>query len=66
MVDSVAEEEEEEETAAGWRSPEKKETGPNQRHVTNALNSESVPLLLLQEMSDGNTYLVCTGSRHHD
>lgn len=40
MVDSVVEEEEE--TAAGWRSPEMTETGPNQHHVTNALNSESV------------------------
>lgn len=37
----MAAEEEEEETPAGWRSPERKETGPNQHHVTNALNSES-------------------------
>lgn len=37
--------EEEGETAAGSRSPETMETGPNQLHVMNALNSESVVLL---------------------
>lgn len=38
---------EEEETAAGWRSPEMTEIGPNQRHVTNALNSKSTLLLVM-------------------
>ncbi len=47
MVDLVVEEEEEGETAAGWRSPEMTETGPNQHHVTNALNSKSVLLLVM-------------------
>ena len=45
-VDLVVEEEEE--TAAGWRSLEMTETGPNQRHVTNALNSESVLLPVMR------------------
>lgn len=40
-ADSAAAEEEEEETAAGWRSPGTKETGPNRRRGTSALNSES-------------------------
>lgn len=39
---------EEEETAAGWRSPEMMETGPNQHHVTNALNSEFVLFLIIR------------------
>lgn len=41
--------EEEEETAAGWRSPEMTETGPNQCRVTNALNSKSVLLVVIVE-----------------
>lgn len=44
MVDLVVEEVEE--AAAGWRSPEMRETGLNQHHVTNVLNSESVLLLV--------------------
>lgn len=47
MVDLVVVEEVEE-TAAGWRSPEMRETGPNQHHVTNDLNSESVLLLVMR------------------
>lgn len=49
MGDLVVEEEEEE-TAAGWRSPEMMEIGPNRCHVTNALNSESVLLVDVMEM----------------
>lgn len=45
MVDLVVVEEEE--TAAGWRSPEMTETGPNRCRVTNALNSESVLLVVM-------------------
>lgn len=41
MVVLVVVVEEEEETAAGWRSPEMTEIGPNRCRVTNALNSES-------------------------
>lgn len=44
MVDLVVEEVEE--AAAGWRSPEMRETGLNQHHVTNVLNSKSVLLLV--------------------
>ncbi|KAF1371800.1 hypothetical protein PFLUV_G00272860 [Perca fluviatilis] len=42
MVDLVVVEEEEE-TTDGWRSPGKRETGPNKHHVTNALNMSCSP-----------------------
>lgn len=48
-VDSVVAVEEEVETAVGWRSPETTEIGPSQRHVTNALNSESELLLVMTD-----------------
>lgn len=41
MIRVGLEEAEEEVTAAGWRRPEMTETGPNQLHETNDLNSES-------------------------
>lgn len=65
MVDLVVEEEEE--TAAGWRSPEMKETGPSQRHVTNALNSESLLLLVMRgaHVIRYGKFIMCTEVRKY-
>lgn len=59
--------EEEEETAAGLRSPEMTETGPSRRHVTNALNSESLLLLVTRSahaIRQGK-FIMCTEVRKY-